>query len=450
MVSKHDRLQKIPSKDDPIPPLTLKEAVATAKIISTTAIPNILTTTGMVIKDLISMYFIGHLNQPSLFAAFGFGMAWYSGFVLGVIFGLAAGFGTLASQAYGAKNYKKLGLLYQKVFVVTEIIMAVVSILLWFTAPVLKSMGYEEDLANEVGLLMKILVPNALIYPLFDITKYYLLAQNVFDIPAYIVVFTNIVHIFWCHLFINHLNAGLIGVAVARLITDGSAIVLILLYAKYRNPNPESWTPWTSECLKDLGSFTKDLLSQGASIYIEWITFEITTVITGFLKHATIIAAHTSTLNFIFVNFSIPFGFTLSMSTLVANAAGEGSVQKAKKYAIVGLTLILGIVSILNILVMLFRYNISAFYTSDAGVQEATATILLIYSFGMIQDILGNALGYLLRGLGQDRFVVLTYIFSYYGITILMSLIFGLFFEVWDPWNLGECCARLHCDVQSE
>ena len=118
-VSKHDRLQKTFAKGDPIPLLILKEAIAAGKIISTTAIPDILNTTGDGHKDFISMYFIGHLNQPSLFAAFEFGMAWYSGFVLGIIFGPTAGLGTLASQAFEAKNYKNLGLLYQKVLVVT-------------------------------------------------------------------------------------------------------------------------------------------------------------------------------------------------------------------------------------------------------------------------------------------------------------------------------------------
>ena len=115
--------------------------------------------------------------------------------------------------------------------------------------------------------------------------------------------------------------------------------------------------------------------------------------------------------------------FTLATSTLVANAAGEGSVQKAKSYTIIGLGLLTVVILVLDNIVLIFRNQISGFYTGEAGVKSAMATILVIYYFGMHPDILSNACGFLLRGLGQDRFVLRSYIFSYYCIALVLALI---------------------------
>ena len=236
MDSSSAETQLLASQDKPYSKLSFEEKLDIVKIITKAAIPNIFTSIGLLLKDVISMSFIGHLNDPSMFAAFGFGIAWCNGFAFAIIFGFAAGFGTFASQAYGAKNYRRLGLLYQKVFAVISIAIIFMYALLWFTTPILLSMGYNELLANQVGLVAKSLMINILVYPFFEVTKFYLVAQNIFNIPAYIIGITGTLHIFWCHLFINELEYGLVGMAMARTITDASSATLILLYAKYRNP----------------------------------------------------------------------------------------------------------------------------------------------------------------------------------------------------------------------
>ena len=41
---------------------------------------------------------------------------------------------------------------------------------------------------------------------------------------------------------------------------------------------------------------------------MEWITFEISTLITGHLGDMSVLAAHAAALNFLGLNFNVPFG----------------------------------------------------------------------------------------------------------------------------------------------
>ena len=415
------------SNDTSFKEMKFRERLDIMKEIAQGALPNIISSIGSLLKDAISLYFIGHLDRPLLFAALGFGLTWSNAFATAVIFGFAAGFGTLASQAFGAKNYYKLGLLYQKIFVVCTAILIFICMFLWFTKDQLIAMGFEEDLSREIGVFIRWLVLDFFFCMLFEVNRFYLVAQGAFYVPAYILMITTTLHIFWCHIFINQMGLELIGMSLARTVTDGTSAALIMLYVKLRNPCPQSWFPWTRECLKELGPFTKDIASHGSSVYAEWIAFEISTIIIGFMGNVSMLAAHAATLNYIFLNYTITFGFTLAMSVFVGNAAGEGSVNKAQKYAYIGLAMNYSLVTLLNLVMFFSRESISYFYTGEESVRVYIVTMLTFYIFGMHGDLGCNILAYLLRTLGQDRYVLQCYLVSYYGVGVTASVITGLY-----------------------
>ena len=447
-----DNKTSLTSDGTPFERLTFGEKVDVAKDIALAAIPNIVSSLGSLLKDAISLYFIGHLNNPLLFAALGFGLTWSNAFATAVIFGFAAGFGTLAAQAYGAGNYKKLGLLYQKIIVVTAIVITCISVFLWFTRAELMAMGFEKDLSEHIGTFIRWMTLDFFFCLFFEVTRFYLVAQNAFYVPAYVLTITTILHIFWCHLFINVLGLELVGMSLARTVTDGTSATLILLYAKYKNPCPESWYDWDPECCKDLMPFLKEIASHGSSVYAEWIAFEISTILLGFMGDINVIAAHAATLNYVFLNYNVTFGFTLSMSVFVGNAAGEGNLNKAKKYAYVGLTMNLTLITILDILMFLSRDMIALFYTEEENVRAYIASMLTFYFFGMHGDLGCNTLAFLLRTLGQDRYVLKCYLFSYYGVGVTVSVMTGLimgfgYYGVWASLIFG-CWIMLCLNAQ--
>jgi len=407
---------------------SLQEKLNVAKEITLAAIPNIFSSIGSQLKDVISLYFIGQLGSPLLFAAAGFGLTWANAFGIALIFGFATGFGTLASQAFGARNYYKMGLLYQKTMIVISVLLLCLGSVLWFTKAELRLLGFELDFATEVGNFIQCLTLDFFFYMLFEINRFYLTAQNIFDVPACIIFISTALHILWCHVFVNILGLNLLGMAISRTLTDGISVILILLYIRMKNPCPESWFPWTKECLHDLVPYAKEIASHGGAIYIEWIAFETTTMIIGFLGDVNVLAAHSATLNYLFVNSTISLGLTLSMNVFVGNAAGEGNIVKAKKYTYVGLIMDIIVVTFLDIFMFTFRRGIAAFYTTDPNVRALITDILLVYSFGMHADLCCNSFANLLRTLGQDKFVLKAFLGSYYGVGLTLSIIFSLIF----------------------
>lgn len=314
------------------------------------------------------------------------------------------------------------------------------------------ALGFEKELSEHIGTFIRWMTLDFFFCLFFEVTRFYLVAQNAFYVPAYVLTFTTILHVFWCHLFINVLGLELVGMSLARTITDGTSAALILLYAKYKNPCPESWYAWDPECTKDLVPFLKEIASHGSSVYAEWIAFEISTILLGFMGDINVIAAHAATLNYVFLNYNVTFGFTLSMSVFVGNAAGEGNLNKAKKYAYVGLTMNLTLITILDILMFLSRDMIALFYTEEENVRALIASMLTFYFFGMHGDLGCNTLAFLLRTLGQDRYVLKCYLFSYYGVGVTVSVMTGLvmgfgYYGVWASLIFG-CWIMLCLNAQ--
>jgi len=451
MQYRKESYQPLLNKEVPFLESSFQEKLNVAKEITIAAIPNIFSSIGSQLKDVISLYFIGRLGSPLLFAAAGFGLTWANAFGIALIFGFTTGFGTLASHAFGAQNFRRMGILYQKSIVVISILLLCLGSILWFTRAELLMLGFEEEFATEVGNFIRCLTLDLFFYMLFEINRFYLTAQNIFDVPACIIFISTALHILWCHIFVNVLGLELLGMALSRTLTDGISVLLIYLYIKYKNPCPESWIPWTKECLEGVFSYGKELASHGGAIYAEWTAFETMTMIIGFLGDVNVLAAHSASLNYLFINSTISLGVILSMNVFVGNAAGEGDIVKAKKYAYIGLAMDLIVVTCLDIFMFVYRKQIAGFYTTDPTVRVLIMDILLIYSFGMHFDLCCNSFANLLRTLGQDKFVLKAFFVSYYGVGLTCAIIASLwlgygYHGVWGSVIFG-CFVMLALDL---
>jgi MATE family multidrug resistance protein len=74
------------------------------------ALPSSITLVFSMLIELVNMYFIGHKNDPIKIAGVGLGNMYVNIICQSMILGLNGAVGTLASQAYGAKNLRKVGI----------------------------------------------------------------------------------------------------------------------------------------------------------------------------------------------------------------------------------------------------------------------------------------------------------------------------------------------------
>ena len=66
------------------------------------------------LMDLVNMIFIGHTNDSAKIAGIGLGNMYVNIGCQGVLIGLNGGIGTLAAQASGAHNLKKVGVILNR------------------------------------------------------------------------------------------------------------------------------------------------------------------------------------------------------------------------------------------------------------------------------------------------------------------------------------------------
>lgn len=109
------------------------------------------------------------------------------------------------------------------------------------------------------------------------------------------------------------------------------------------------------------------------AVYIEWITLEVTVFIIMMFDDYNMLAAHCACINFIgFIQMMID-GINSSVSSYVSIAAGEGSTNKTRKTAYVGLIMY----SFLSLVIFGLVYGncewISEFYTDEEHVTKVTS-----------------------------------------------------------------------------
>ena len=156
----------------------------------------------------------------------------------------------------------------------------------------------------------------------------------------------------------------------------------------------------------------------------------------------TIIASHQAALNFSGFLYSLPVSVANTATIIVAYHVGAKNYKLAKSYT--ALSVALGVISsgIAGLIVLLFDTQIPYLYSSDSGVIDLTAH-LLIFAIGFaLCDSFASALAGVLRGYKKVVPICLAMFVGYYivGIPVAYYLVFtkGVGIDgLWIGWIIG-------------
>jgi MATE family multidrug resistance protein len=96
--------------------------------------------------------------------------------------GLSAAVDTLGSQAFGARNYMRVGLVTQRVTVLAILMMIPLLFGFWFSGSILQIATIKEDIAVLAQGYIRVCMPGLIGNTLMDITRRYMEAQGKFII----------------------------------------------------------------------------------------------------------------------------------------------------------------------------------------------------------------------------------------------------------------------------
>ena len=156
----------------------------------------------------------------------------------------------------------------------------------------------------------------------------------------------------------------------------------------------------------------------------------------------TIIASHQAALNFSGFLYSLPVSVANTATIIVAYHVGAKNYKLAKSYTF--LSVILGVISssVAGLIVLLFDTKIPYLYSTDSGVIDLTAH-LLIFAIGFaLCDSFASALSGVLRGYKKVVPICLAMFVGYYivGIPVAYYLVFTKGVDIdglWIGWIIG-------------
>ncbi|KAG6382597.1 hypothetical protein SASPL_157733 [Salvia splendens] len=181
-------------------------------------------------KIWISQSFMGHIGSTHL-AAYALVLTVLFGFVLGIQLGMVGGVGTLCGQAYGAKQYEKLGIYLQQSCIILLVVCILVTPLFVFAAPVLKALGQDHSIADMAGDVAPWFIAVVFLYGAMYGCNAYLQSQSKNFILSCYAIVSLLVHVLLSWFLVVKLEFGVSGVIIEFCYN----LILILLTGKMEN-----------------------------------------------------------------------------------------------------------------------------------------------------------------------------------------------------------------------
>ncbi|XP_058107628.1 protein DETOXIFICATION 21-like [Magnolia sinica] len=373
---------------------------------------------------VISQAFIGHIGSTEL-AAFALVSTVLVRFANGILLGMASALETLCGQSFGAKQYHMLGVYLQRSWIVELVCTFVLLPIFIFTAPLLRLLGQEAEIASVAGTISLWFIPIIFSYIFSFTLQMYLQAQSKNIIIAYLAALTLSLHIFLSWLMAVKLEWGIPGVMLSMILASWIPIIGQMGFVIWGGC-PDTWTGFSMLAFKDLCPVIKLSLSSGVMLCLELWYNTVLVLLTGHMKYAEVaIDALSICLNINGWEMMISVGFLAAASVRVSNELGRGSAKAAKFSVIIVTATSLAIGFVLFIMFLLFRGKISYIFTESEEVSLAVADLSPLLAISILLNSVQPVLSGVAVGAGWQSVVAYVNLTCYYLIGIPIGAILG-------------------------
>lgn len=164
--------------------------------------------------------------------------------------GLSGALETLCGQGFGAKLYRMLGIYLQSAMITSFIFSVLVSILWFYSEPILILLHQEPAIAKMAGLYLRYLIPALYAYAFLQCLLRFLQTQSVV-IPLVICSLVPLIlHVGLAYLLAHHTPLGFKGAALAASISLWISFIMLALYVNYSKKFRHTWEGFSMECFQ--------------------------------------------------------------------------------------------------------------------------------------------------------------------------------------------------------
>ncbi|KAA8526819.1 hypothetical protein F0562_008952 [Nyssa sinensis] len=394
-------------------------------------LPMILTNFSYYFIPVISVMFAGHLGDLQL-AGSNLANSWSTVTGLTFMVGLSGALETLCGQGYGANLYSILGIYLQASCIISVCFSAVISVIWFYTKPILIFLHQDPEIAEMAGLYMKYLIPAIFAYGFLHNLLRFLQTQSVVMPLLVFSLIPLIMHLGITYVLVHLTPLAYKGAALATSISLWISVLMMGTYVLYSKKFEHTWKGFSLESLNYILTNLKLALPSAAMVCLEYWAFEILVLLAGVMPNSEI----TTSLIAMCVNteataYMITYGLSAAASTRVSNELGSGNPDRAKHAMAVTLKLAV-LLALTIVLALAFGHDIWAgFFSNSSEIinQYASMTPLLIVSilFDCFQSVLSGAA----RGCGWQHLAVGINLAMFYFIGMPISLLLGFKFKLY-------------------
>ncbi|KAK3015126.1 hypothetical protein RJ639_006276 [Escallonia herrerae] len=365
-----------------------------------------------------------------------------AGLAFGVMLGMGSALETLCGQAYGAGQYRMLGVYMQRSWVILMTTACLMVPIYVFSPPILEFFGETAQISQSAGTFALWMLPQLFAYAMnFPIQKF-LQAQRKVLVMAWVSGVVLVLHAFFSWLLILKLGWGLVGAALTLNVSWWLIVIGQLMYI-FITTSDGAWSGFTWLAFADLLGFVK--LSVASAIILEFWYLMILVVITGRLKNPLVpVDAISICMNISGWDVMIAIGFNAAISVRVSNELGAGNARVAKFAVVVVSITSIAIGVVCMIIVLSTRDYFPYLFTNSEAVVKETTKISVLLGFTVLLNSLQPVLSGVAIGAGWQSKVAYINIGCYYifGLPagILLGFTFGLgVMGIWGGMIGGIC-----------
>ncbi|GLT29430.1 hypothetical protein SLA2020_042990 [Shorea laevis] len=320
--------------------------------------------------------FAGHLGELELAGAT-LANSWATTTGFAFMTGLSGALETLCGQGFGAKLYRMLGIYLQASCIISCVFTVVISVLWFYTEPILILLKQDAQICKMAALYMKFLIPGVFAYGFLQNILIFVQTQSIVRLLILLSVPPMGIHFGIVYMLVNWTSLGYKGAPLAASISLWISCLVLAIYVMYSKKFKHTWEGFSFESFRFIRTYLRLALSSAAMVCLEnnYITDSM--------------CANTETIAYL-----ITYGLSAAASTRLSNELGARNPERAKNAMAVTLKLSV-LLALAFILTLAFGHNIWASFFSDSSsiIKEfASMTPFLAISIALdsIQGVLSG------------------------------------------------------------
>uniref|UniRef100_A0A2K5W776 Multidrug and toxin extrusion protein n=1 Tax=Macaca fascicularis TaxID=9541 RepID=A0A2K5W776_MACFA len=347
--------------------------------------------------SFISSVFCGHLGKLELDAVT-LAIAVINVTGISVGFGLSSACDTLISQTYGSQNLRHVGVILQRSMLILLLCCFPCWALFLNTQHILLLFRQDPVVSRLTQTYVTIFIPALPATFLYTLQVKYLLNQGILLPQIVTGVAANLVNALANYLFLHQLHLGVIGSAVANLISQYTLALLLFFYILGKKLHQATWGGILG--MVELGA--------------QSIVYELAIVV-----------------------YMVPAGFSVAASVRVGNALGAGDMEQARKSSTVSLLITVLFAVAFSVLLLSCKDLVGYIFTTDRDIINLVAQVVPIYAVSHLFEALACTSGGVLRGSGNQKVGAIVNTVGYYvvGLPIGITLMFATKLGVMGLWS---------------